>query len=129
MARKKSPSSIVKGDRVRVIRGNFRDMEGPVLRVIPAKERVVVEGVNMRKRHERPSEANPEGGIVTFEAPIHVSNVMLVDPAGGQELGVLRRLAHTDVQDDLLDFRNLVRVAPLELLGQLGPCVFLVMSQ
>ena len=84
MARRKSPSKIVKGDRVRVIRGNFRDMEGPVLRVIPAKERVVVEGVNMRKRHERPTEANPEGGIVTFEAPIHVSNVMLMDPAGGQ---------------------------------------------
>ena len=84
MARKKSPSSIVKGDRVRVIRGNFRDMEGPVLRVLRTKERVVVEGVNMRKRHERPSEANPEGGIMTFEAPIHISNVMLLDPAGGQ---------------------------------------------
>ena len=84
MARKKSPSNIVKGDRVRVIRGNFRDMEGSVLRVIPAKERVVVEGVNMRKRHERPSEANREGGIITFEAPIHVSNVMLVDPVWGQ---------------------------------------------
>lgn len=84
MARKKSLSSIVKGDRVRIIRGNFRDMEGPVLRVIPGKERVVVEGVNMRKRHERPTEANPEGGIMTFEAPIHVSNVMLVDPAGGE---------------------------------------------
>ncbi len=84
MARKKSPSRIVKGDRVRVIRGNFRDVEGPVLRVIPAKDRGVVEGVNMRKRHERPTEANPEGGIMTFEAPIHVSNVMLVDPAGDQ---------------------------------------------
>ena len=83
MARKKA-SRIVKGDRVRVIRGNFRDMEGPVLSVIQAKERVVVEGVNMRKRHERPTEANPEGGIITFEAPIHVSNVMLVDPAGGE---------------------------------------------
>ena len=83
MARKKA-SRIVKGDRVRVIRGNFRDMEGPVLNVIQAKERVVVEGVNMRKRHERPTEANPEGGIITFEAPIHVSNVMLVDPAGGK---------------------------------------------
>ena len=84
MAKKKASSSIVKGDRVRVIRGNFRDMEGPVLRVIPATGRVVVEGVNMRKRHERPSEANPEGGIMTFEAPIHASNVMLVDPSGGQ---------------------------------------------
>jgi large subunit ribosomal protein L24 len=59
-------------------------MEGPVLRVLRTKERVVVEGVNMRKRHERPSEANPEGGIMTFEAPIHISNVMLLDPAGGQ---------------------------------------------
>ena len=84
MARKPSPSSIVKGDRVRVIRGNFRDMEGPVLRVLRTKERLVVEGVNMRKRHERPSEANPEGGIMTFEAPIHISNVMLLDPAGGE---------------------------------------------
>ncbi len=84
MAKKQSPSKIVKGDRVRIIRGNFRDMEGPVLRVIPAKERVVVEGVNMRKRHERPTEANPEGGIMTFEAPIHVSNIMLIDPAGGE---------------------------------------------
>ena len=83
MARKKA-SRIVKGDRVRVIRGNFRDMEGPVLSVLHAKDRVVVEGVNMRKRHERPTEANPEGGIITFEAPIHVSNVMLVDPAGGE---------------------------------------------
>ena len=84
MAKRTSPSKIVKGDRVRIIRGNFRDMEGPVLRVIPAKERVVVEGVNMRKRHERPTEANPEGGIMTFEAPIHVSNIMLIDPAGGE---------------------------------------------
>ena len=91
MARK-SRSNIVKGDRVRVIRGNFRDMEGAVLSVIPAKERVVVEGVNMRKRHERPSEANPEGGIITFEAPIHVSNVMLVDVAEGQASRVRGRL-------------------------------------
>ncbi len=72
---------IVKGDRVRVIRGNFRDVEGTVLRVVPEDDRIVVEGVNMRKRHEAPSQENPEGGIITFEAPIHVSNVMLVDPA------------------------------------------------
>ena len=74
---------IVKGDRVRVIRGNFRDQEGTVLRILPADERVVVEGVNMRKRHERPTQDNPEGGIITFEAPIHISNVMLVDTAAG----------------------------------------------
>ena len=92
MAERTSRSSIVKGDRVRVIRGNFRDMEGTVLRVLHAKERLVVEGVNMRKRHERPSQANPEGGIMTFEAPIHISNVMLVDPAGGQASRVRVRI-------------------------------------
>ena len=71
---------IVKGDQVRVIRGNYRDMEGKVLEVLPSKDRVRVEGVNTRKRHERPSEDNPEGGIISFEAPIHISNVMLIDP-------------------------------------------------
>ena len=75
---------VMKGDQVKVIRGNFRDAEGTVLRVLPGKDRVVVEGVNMRKRHERPTQDNPEGGIITFEAPIHISNVMLVDPAGGE---------------------------------------------
>jgi len=70
---------IRKGDRVRVIRGNYRDMEGSVLEVFKDKDRVRVEGVNMRKRHTRPSEANPDGGIITFEAPIHISNVMLID--------------------------------------------------
>ncbi|MDA0330084.1 MAG: 50S ribosomal protein L24 [Gemmatimonadetes bacterium] len=70
---------IMKGDRVRVIRGNYRDMEGSVLEVQREKGRVRVEGVNMRKRHTRPSQQDPDGGIISFEAPIHVSNVMLVD--------------------------------------------------
>lgn len=83
---------IVKGDRVRVIRGNFRDMEGPVLRVNKDTGRVVVEGVNMRKRHERPSQANPDGGIVTFEAPVHISNVMLVDPTTDDASRIRMRL-------------------------------------
>ena len=87
-AQKKAPASrakhrIVKGDRVKVIRGNHRDSEGTVLRTIPSEDRIVVEGVNMRKRHERPTQDNPEGGIITFEAPIHVSNVMLIDPTSG----------------------------------------------
>ena len=72
---------IMKGDRVRVIRGNDRDVEGTVLEVLKDAGRVRVEGVNMRKRHTRPSEANPDGGILTFEAAVHMSNVMLVDPA------------------------------------------------
>jgi large subunit ribosomal protein L24 len=70
------------GDRVRVIRGNFAGQEGTILRVLTKENRVVVEGVNMRKRHMRPTQANPEGGIVTFEAPIHASNVMLLDTNG-----------------------------------------------
>ncbi len=73
---------IMKGDRVRVIRGNYRDLEGTVLEVLREEGRVRVEGVNQRKRHTRPSQQDPDGGIITFEAPIHISNVMLIDPAG-----------------------------------------------
>ncbi|KPK80075.1 MAG: 50S ribosomal protein L24 [Gemmatimonas sp. SM23_52] len=69
-----------KGDQVAVIAGNYKGSEGRVLRVIPKSNRVVVEGINMRKRHQRPSQRNPEGGIVTFEAPIAASNVLLVCP-------------------------------------------------
>jgi len=83
---------IMKGDRVKVIRGNNRDKEGTVLQVLTDEDRVVVEGVNMRKRHQRPSQANPDGGIVTFEAPIHISNVMLIDPATGDASRVRVRL-------------------------------------
>ena len=71
---------IMKGDRIRVIRGNDRETEGNVLEVIKDTDQVRVEGVNMRKRHTRPSEANPDGGIISFEAPINISNVMLIDP-------------------------------------------------
>lgn len=73
---------IMKGDRVRVIRGNYRDLEGSVLEVFPDQDRVRVEGINVRKRHTRPSQNDPEGGIMSIVAPIHVSNVMLVDPSG-----------------------------------------------
>lgn len=72
------------GDRVRVIRGNHRGQEGTVLRVEPDKNRVVVQGINVRKRHRKPSQLNPEGAIVSFEAPIHASNMMLVDPSTGE---------------------------------------------
>lgn len=74
---------IVKGDLVRVIAGNYKGTDGTVLEVLTDEDRVIVEGVNQRKHHERPSQANPDGGIITREAPIHISNVMLVDPASG----------------------------------------------
>jgi large subunit ribosomal protein L24 len=76
--------NIRKGDRVKVIRGNHKDQEGTVLRVEREKNRVVIEGVNRRKRHMKPSQTNPEGGIVEFEAPVHASNVMLIDPETGE---------------------------------------------
>jgi large subunit ribosomal protein L24 len=85
-------TKIVKGDRVRVIRGNHREAEGTVLRVLRRSNRVVVQGVNMRKRHTRPSQANPEGGIITFEASIHMSNVMLIEPASGEPSRVRLRV-------------------------------------
>jgi large subunit ribosomal protein L24 len=91
--RAKRKTHIVKGDRVRVIRGNFREMEGNVLRVTPGTGRVVVEGVNMRKRHERPTQDNPEGGIISFEAPIDISNVMLIDPTTDEPTRVRTEVA------------------------------------
>lgn len=74
---------IKRGDTVVVISGKEKGKRGEVERVIPAKNRVVVSGVNVRTRHARPSQNNQQG-LFHFEAPIHVSNVMLVDPNGGE---------------------------------------------
>ena len=70
---------IRKGDRVKVITGRDRNAIGDVLRVIPRESRVVVSGVNMITRHQRPTRGDA-GGIVKREAPIHISNVALMDP-------------------------------------------------
>ena len=70
---------IVKNDTVRVISGNHRGKNGQVLKVFPDKQRVIIKGVNMVKRHTRPNQKDPQGGIVEKEAPIHLSNVMLWD--------------------------------------------------
>jgi large subunit ribosomal protein L24 len=69
-----------KEDQVLVISGNFRGKRGRVLKVFPEKNRIIVEGVNFIKRHSRQSQQNPQGGIVEKEAPIHVSNVMVICP-------------------------------------------------
>lgn len=73
-------AKIKKGDYVVVITGKDKGKKGNVLRVIPKENRVVVEGVAVVKRHVRPSQVDPEGGIRTFEAPIHISNVAHLDP-------------------------------------------------
>lgn len=69
---------IRKNDNVKVIAGSYKDKgkTGKILKVYPDKNRVIVEGVNIIKRHTRPSQQNQQGGIVEKEAPIHVSNVM-----------------------------------------------------
>ncbi len=71
---------IKKGDLVIVIAGNGRGKSGKVLRVFPETQRVIVEGVNLVFKHRRPTQTNPQGGISEQEAPVHVSNVMLLDP-------------------------------------------------
>ncbi len=73
---------IRKGDMVRVLSGNDRGKEGKVLRVFPAKERVIIEGVNVRIRHTRPNQMYPQGGRIEKEMPIHASNCMPLDSSG-----------------------------------------------
>ena len=75
-------AKIKKGDRVVVLAGRDKGKQGEVLRVFPAESRLVVQGLNLVKRHTRPSQADPQGGIKTKEATIHVSNVAIVDSAG-----------------------------------------------
>ncbi|WP_042420094.1 MULTISPECIES: 50S ribosomal protein L24 [Geomicrobium] len=72
------------GDKVKVISGKDKGKEGVILKSLPAKERVIVEGVNVVKKHAKPTQENPQGGILNEEAAIHVSNVMLIDPKSGE---------------------------------------------
>ena len=65
------------GDEVVVISGNFRGDRGKVMQVLPTTNRIIVEGINKRKHHEKKTQENPEGAIVERENPIHISNVML----------------------------------------------------
>lgn len=71
---------IKKSDSVIVISGNSKGKTGKVLKVFPSENRVIIEGVNLRKRHTKANQKNPQGGIIEKEAPIHVSNIMLLDP-------------------------------------------------
>ncbi len=70
---------IKKGDTVEVIAGDSKGSTGRVMKVIPAKRRVVVEGLNLAYKHVRPSQRNPQGGRIRIEQPIHISNVLPVN--------------------------------------------------
>ncbi|KQL52133.1 50S ribosomal protein L24 [Heyndrickxia shackletonii] len=75
---------VKKGDKVMVITGKDKGKTGVILAAFPKKDRVIVEGVNIVKKHSKPSQVNPQGGIISQEAPIHVSNVMVVDPKSNE---------------------------------------------
>ena len=83
---------IRKGDTAIVIAGNDKGKKGKVLEVIREKDRAIIEGVNMITKHVKPSANNPEGGIERTEAPLHISNIMLVDPSSGEITKIGRKL-------------------------------------
>lgn len=98
---------IRKNDNVIVISGNAKGKTGKVLKVYPEKSRIIVEGVNIMKRHSRPSQRNPQGGIVQRESTIHMSNVMLLDPKTSKPTRVGTKV----VKDATTGKKTRVRVA------------------
>jgi len=79
-----------------VITGNSKGKTGRILEVLRDKDKVLVEGVNIISRHTKPNQKHPDGGIIKKEAPIHISNVMLVDPKSSQPTRVGRKLNDKD---------------------------------
>ena len=77
-------AKLKKGDKVIVLAGKDKGKTGTVSKVNPKDGKIVVEGVNIVKRHQRPTQENPDGGIITFEGAIHISNVMLLDPKSNE---------------------------------------------
>lgn len=76
-------AKIKKGDKVVVLAGKYRGVQGDVLKVMPTEERVLVQGVNIVKKHQKQTQTE-QGGIISKEAPIHISNVAFVDPESGK---------------------------------------------
>lgn len=78
-----------KGDLVKILTGDSRGKEGKILEVLPSEDKAIVEGINIKSRHTKPNAANPDGGIIKKEAPMHISNLMLV--VGGTATRVGRK--------------------------------------
>jgi large subunit ribosomal protein L24 len=83
---------IKKGDTVMVVTGESKGQKGRVLEVDRDKDRAIIEGLNLISKHTKPNAKAPQGGIVKKEAPIHISNLMLIDPASGKPTRIGRRL-------------------------------------
>jgi large subunit ribosomal protein L24 len=90
------------GDLVKVISGNSKGSQGKVLQVIIAENRAIVEGVNLVKKHTKPSAANPNGGIIEQEAAIHISNLALIDPKSGKPTRVGRKVKEVDGKNKIV---------------------------
>jgi large subunit ribosomal protein L24 len=86
------PMHVTRGDTVRVMRGDDKGKEGKVLRVYPKTGRVTVEGVNIVKKHRKARRENEQSGIIDLPAPVHASNLMLIDPKSGAPTRVRARL-------------------------------------
>ena len=84
--------NIKKNDTVLVLAGSSKGKRGKVVKVIPKQSRVIVEGVNLVSRHTKPNAANPDGGIIKKELPIHFSNVALIDPKSGKACRVGKKM-------------------------------------
>jgi large subunit ribosomal protein L24 len=82
---------IKKGDTVYVNAGDYKGQQGRVLSISRKKYNAIVEGVNLVSKHSKPTSAHPQGGIIKKEAPIHLSNLMIVDPSSGKPTRIGRR--------------------------------------
>lgn len=88
----RTPMAITKGDTVRVMRGDDKGKEGKVLRVYLKTGRVLIEGVNIVKKHRKARNPEEQSGIIAMPAPVHVSNVMLLDPKSGKPTRIRKRI-------------------------------------
>lgn len=95
---------IRKGDLVKVIAGNSKGTEGKVVQILIEKNRAIVEGANMVKKHTKPSAANPNGGIIEQEAAIHISNLALIDPKTGKPTRVGRKVVEVNGKNKIVRF-------------------------
>ena len=98
---------IRKNDNIVVIAGNDSGKTGKVLKVFPKTSRIIIEGINLRKRHTKPNQKSPQGGILEKEAPIHVSNVMILDPTNNEPT----RIGSQIILDEKTGKKKIARVS------------------
>lgn len=106
---------IRKNDTVMVISGNDSGKTGKVLKVFPKESKVIIEGINIRKRHTKPTQKSPQGGILEKEAPINASNVMILDPKSNEPT----RIGAKIILDDKTGKKKIVRVSKVS--GEMIP--------